>query len=154
MTQSEQIFSDIDQLFKKYDPTYITDTFTKHDHVIIFNDGVVWSRPLGDESNRKTFHMTTNINYIKDTDNVLNVEALDSESHAKKVFDTLIGLKDVRLLDDDTLINIVYNEDGKYHALIKNDEDYQLIVSIVGNRYVTHVDISLYEAMSKLNYDA
>lgn len=151
MTQSEKILSDIDRLLRKYDPTYITDTFTKNDHVVIFKDGVVWSRPLGDKYNRKTFHMTTNINYVKGVDDKLNIEDdTDNETHARKVFDRLIGLKDVKLLDDDTLINIVSNEQEKYHALIKNDEDYQLIVSIVGNQYVKHVDISIYDAMSKI----
>lgn len=150
MTQSKDIFKDIDALLQKYDPTYITDTFTQHDHVLIFNDGVVWSRPLGDDYNRKTFHMTTNINLIEDKDNVLDVDLLDSHAHAKRVFDNLIGMKEVQLLNDDTLINIVRHDKNKYHALVKNDENYQLIVSVVGNRYVKYIDTSLYQAMKNI----
>lgn len=150
MTQSKDIFKDIDTLLQKYDPTYITDTLTQHDHVLIFNDGVVWSRPLGDDYNRKTFHMTTNINLIEDKDNVLDVDLLDSDAHAKRVFDNLIGMKEVQLLNDDTLINIVRHDKNKYHALVKNDENYQLIVSVVGNRYVKYIDTSLYQAMKNI----
>ena len=150
MAQSEQIFNDIDELLKKYDPTYITDTFTKNDHVVIFEDGVIWSRPLGDNHNRKTFHMTSNINFIEDAENILDIKASDSDAHVKKVFDSLIGMKDVRLLDDDTLINIVYNEKNKYYALVKNDEDYGLIVSVVGSKYVKRISVSIYDAMQKI----
>lgn len=150
MEQNEQIFNDLTKLLEKYDPSYISDTFNQYDHVLIFNDGVLWSRPLGDKYNRNTFHVSTNFNYIEDKDNVLDIDYVDDDTHAKKVFDTLIGIKEVELLNDDTLINIVHNEANKCYGIVKNNEDYELIVSIVGQKYVKHIDTSLYDAMQSI----
>lgn len=112
----------------------------------------MWSRPKDDESMKADIFFTTNLKYTKDDKGILAIdENLPHEERGESLFQQIIGMPNVDLLNDPTLINVVYSPSLRLYGIVKTDEDYQVISSFISSSLVKHLDMSIYDAMQDVS---